>query len=363
MDEILRELRYAFSRRDENIGLTWSLMRGVFDRHSNLLETMATTPSFIHQHNHQTIAETELLKQIRQFYHHQTISIALLFLNVQYEFVTESISPQLIDDTLRLFDTLDPETIKYGASEGTSIYLIFLSSPHLFAIVVNISHKVATLACQEGIPQKLIRPFLKLNYLLCPNHSHLNSLDADFLQVCISAHMYSFALNFLANHQFDQLEPNLFPLSPVDLLRFFYYSGVVFISAKQFKNALQAFDQVLAVPAGNVSTIAVEAYKKATLVSLILSGKKYQIPRSLLLLSLFISLLSAATLQISSRVFTNKLNPTVAHFIIILVMLSQLINSISSVLSSTTSKIGCNSPVMETWDSPNKFTNPFLFVA
>jgi hypothetical protein len=177
---------------------------------------------------------------------------------------------------------------------------------------VNISHKVATLACQEGNSQKLIRPLLKINYLLCPNHSHLNSLDADVLQVCISAHMYSFALNFLSSHQFDQLEPNLFPLSVVDLLRFFYYSGIVYISAKQFQKALRAFDQVLAVPAGNISSIAVEAYKKATLVSLIHSGKKYQIPRFFPPPPYPPPHPPLAMPPISSLVCTNKRNPSPA---------------------------------------------------
>lgn len=91
--------------------------------------------------------------------------------------------------------------------------------------------------------------------------------------------MYSFALNFLSSFRFDQLEPSTFPLFPVDILRFFYYRGIIYISAKQYQDALESFDQVIAVPAANISTIAIEAYKKACLVSLIHNGKKYQIPR------------------------------------------------------------------------------------
>lgn len=120
---------------------------------------------------------------------------------------------------------------------------------------------------------------MKLSLKLCPNHTHLNSIDADILQVCISAHMYSIALNFLSTYQFDQLEPNIFPVFPVDILRFFYYRGIIYISAKRFHEALESFDQVISVPAVNMSTIALEAYKKACLVSLIRNGKKYHVPR------------------------------------------------------------------------------------
>jgi COP9 signalosome complex subunit 3 len=120
---------------------------------------------------------------------------------------------------------------------------------------------------------------IKLSLKLCPNHTHLNSIDADVLQVAISAHMYSVALNYLSLYQFNQLEPNHFPITPVDILRFFYYSGIVYISAKQFQKALESFDQVLAIPAQNISTVAIEAYRKALLVNLIFNGKKYQTPR------------------------------------------------------------------------------------
>jgi hypothetical protein len=123
MDEILHELKYAFNRREENTALAWSLMRGVFDRYSILLESFAT--SYIHHQNDQTVAETELLRQSRQFSQRQIISIALLFLNAQYEFISEVISSQLIEETIFLFRCLDAETIKYGASEGT------VASPHL----------------------------------------------------------------------------------------------------------------------------------------------------------------------------------------------------------------------------------------
>ena len=146
-------------------------------------------------------------------------------------------------------------------------------------VVVNISHKVAQLACQEGQPSLLIRPLIKLSLKVCPNHTHLNSIDADILQVAISAHMYSVALNYLSLYQFNQLEPKDFPINTVDILRFFYYSGIVYISSKQFQKALESFDQVLAIPAHNISTVAIEAYRKAVLVKLIYHGKKYQIPK------------------------------------------------------------------------------------
>jgi hypothetical protein len=128
MEEILRDVTYAFQRRHENATLAWSLMRGSFERHSILLESLAlATTQQQGQDNHQ-FTETELLKQSRQFYTPDNICIALLFLNAQFEHnVAESITVTLIQDSLRLIQLLDPETVKFGAPEG-NLFLILLTS-------------------------------------------------------------------------------------------------------------------------------------------------------------------------------------------------------------------------------------------
>ncbi|CAE7561845.1 csn3, partial [Symbiodinium microadriaticum] len=70
------------------------------------------------------------------------------------------------------------------------------------------------------------------------------------------------------------------PITTVDFLRYFYYSGVVYMTLRKYPDALECFDQVLSTPAHAISAVAVEAYRKATLVSLIERGKPYTLPRS-----------------------------------------------------------------------------------
>jgi hypothetical protein len=118
MEEILRDINYAYQRRHENESLAWNLMRGAFERHTMLLESLAMATTQQGQDETQ-VTETELLKQSRQFYTHDTVCVALLFLNAQYEHnVNESITGVLIEDTLQLLQLLDPESIKFGGPEG-----------------------------------------------------------------------------------------------------------------------------------------------------------------------------------------------------------------------------------------------------
>ena len=127
MEELLREVNQGFQKRRENESLAWSLMRSAFERHANTLESLAmaitqTTPP---QQEDDQITQTELLKHSRQFYNHDTICVALFFLNAQYQHnVTEAITGTLIQDTLQLIELLDPESIKFGGPEGNFLSLL-----------------------------------------------------------------------------------------------------------------------------------------------------------------------------------------------------------------------------------------------
>ena len=87
--------------------------------------------------------------------------------------------------------------------------------------------------------------------------------------------MYSFAHDFISDTTILEINPKLCYLDASDYLKYFYYSGIVYISVKNFKKALACFDEVLSFPADVLSSICVDAYKKALLVSLIRSGSSY----------------------------------------------------------------------------------------
>lgn len=91
--------------------------------------------------------------------------------------------------------------------------------------------------------------------------------------------MYSFAHDFISNTVILEINPKKCYLEPVDFLKYFYYSGIVYIAVKDFKSALECFDQVLSFPLDALSAVCIDAYKKATLVSLIHAGKAYAAPR------------------------------------------------------------------------------------
>jgi COP9 signalosome complex subunit 3 len=87
-----------------------------------------------------------------------------------------------------------------------------------------------------------------------------------------------------------EIAPKVNGLIPQDLLRFFYYAGMVHIGLKDFSKALDSFllvsgtcivagtrfdecRQCITAPSAVLSAIVVEAYKKYILISLIKHGQ------------------------------------------------------------------------------------------
>jgi len=75
------------------------------------------------------------------------------------------------------------------------------------------------------------------------------------------------------------VNPEATGITSKDLLLYYYYGGMVYTGLKQFKKALNFFRLVVTVPAQMLSAIMVEAYKKYTLLSLLVHGKLLTLPR------------------------------------------------------------------------------------
>jgi COP9 signalosome complex subunit 3 len=56
----------------------------------------------------------------------------------------------------------------------------------------------------------------------------------------------------------------------LDLLRYFYYAGMVFVGLRRFEEACDCFRTVLATPAHALSAVVLESYKKLLLVMALL---------------------------------------------------------------------------------------------
>jgi len=106
-----------------------------------------------------------------------------------------------------------------------------------------------------------------------PSSEFLTPLHADFLCLCLKAKNYKAGYNLIENNKIYDIDPNLTGLSPRDMLLYYYYGGMIYISLKQYQKALNFFDTALQGPAFALNAIMVEVFKKYVLVSLLQQGK------------------------------------------------------------------------------------------
>ncbi|XP_020098309.1 COP9 signalosome complex subunit 3 isoform X2 [Ananas comosus] len=100
----------------------------------------------------------------------------------------------------------------------------------------------------------------------------LTTIHSDFLLLCILAKSYKTGLSILED---DILEVD----QPRDLFLYYYYGGIIYIGLKRFRTALECLHNVVTAPMTTLNAIAVEAYKKYILVSLILNGQVPSFPK------------------------------------------------------------------------------------
>ncbi|KAF7844544.1 COP9 signalosome complex subunit 3 [Senna tora] len=95
---------------------------------------------------------------------------------------------------------------------------------------------------------------------------HLTPLHPEFLMLCLLAKCYKTGLLILDDDIFEVEQPK-------DLFLYCYYGGMVCIGQKHFQKALELLHNVVTAPMSTINAIAVEAYKKYILVSLIHHGQ------------------------------------------------------------------------------------------
>ncbi|MBA0663908.1 hypothetical protein Goklo_003988 [Gossypium klotzschianum] len=97
---------------------------------------------------------------------------------------------------------------------------------------------------------------------------HLTALHPEFLLLCLLAKSYKTGHSVLEEDIFEVDQPK-------DLFLYCYYGGMICIGQKHFQKALELLHNVVTAPMFAVDAIAIEAYKKYILVSLILHGQVY----------------------------------------------------------------------------------------
>ncbi|KAJ6424063.1 hypothetical protein OIU84_024940 [Salix udensis] len=97
---------------------------------------------------------------------------------------------------------------------------------------------------------------------------HLTTLHPDFLQICLLAKCYKTGFSILEDDIFEVDQPR-------DFYLYCYYGGMICIGQKRFQKALELLHNVVTAPMSSINAIAVEAFKKYVLVSLIYNGQYY----------------------------------------------------------------------------------------
>nr|XP_043632183.1 COP9 signalosome complex subunit 3 [Erigeron canadensis] len=113
-----------------------------------------------------------------------------------------------------------------------------------------------------GAPMRAVAPLLTAIRKIQPSSEHLTPLHPDFLQVCLLAKCYKTGYSLIED---DICEVD----RPRDFFLYCYYGGMICIGQKRFAKALELFHNVATAPMNVMNAIAVEAYKKYILVSLI----------------------------------------------------------------------------------------------
>ncbi|KAL7094942.1 hypothetical protein ACP275_11G136400 [Erythranthe tilingii] len=115
-------------------------------------------------------------------------------------------------------------------------------------------------------PMRGVAPLLTAIRKLQTSTEQLTTLHPDFVLLCLLSKCYKTGFSVLENDIFEVDQPR-------DLFLYCYYGGMICIGQKQFRKALELLHNVVTAPMAIVSAIAVEAYKKYILASLIHNGQ------------------------------------------------------------------------------------------
>ncbi|XP_043724271.1 COP9 signalosome complex subunit 3-like [Telopea speciosissima] len=119
---------------------------------------------------------------------------------------------------------------------------------------------------QLEAPVRGVGPLRAAVRKLQTSSEHLTALHPDFLQLCLLAKCYKTGICVLEEDIFEVDQPR-------DFFLYCYYGGMICIGQKLFRKAMELLHNVVTAPMSSTNAIAVEAYKKYILVSLIHNGQ------------------------------------------------------------------------------------------
>lgn len=145
-------------------------------------------------------------------------------------------------------------------------------------IVGRIAHRFLEVAVELKQPMRAIHPLRVAIAKIRQSPEQLTPVHADFVQACLCAKNYKAAVAVLEDELFD-LDPSATGITPREVMRYYYYGGMIYAGLKEYRKALEFFKMVFTMPALTLSAIMVEAYKKYVLVSLLVHGQLVPMPK------------------------------------------------------------------------------------
>ncbi|XP_062010306.1 COP9 signalosome complex subunit 3 [Rosa rugosa] len=131
---------------------------------------------------------------------------------------------------------------------------------------VSVCRRFKDFVMQLEAPLRGVAPMLTAIRKIQSSSEHLTSLHPEFLVLCLLSKSYKAGLSILDEDIFEVDQPK-------DLFLYCYYGGMICIGQKRFRKALELLHNVVTAPMSVINAIAVEAYKKYILVSLIHNGQ------------------------------------------------------------------------------------------
>ncbi|KAG8765032.1 hypothetical protein FRC12_007723 [Ceratobasidium sp. 428] len=111
-----------------------------------------------------------------------------------------------------------------------------------------------------------------------PHMGYLTTIHPVLLAACVQTHHFTTVVPVLA-HGITEVDVQISDVHYTDNLQYHYLGGCVYAALKRFKDAEDFFELTVTAPATVASAIQIEAYKKLTLIQLILYGEARNPPR------------------------------------------------------------------------------------
>ncbi|KAG9079910.1 hypothetical protein FRC06_007331 [Ceratobasidium sp. 370] len=111
-----------------------------------------------------------------------------------------------------------------------------------------------------------------------PHMGYLTTIHPLLLAACVQTRHFTTVVPVLAAG-ITEIDPQISDVHYTDNLQYHYLGGCIYAGLKRFKEAEDFFELTVTAPATVASAIQIEAYKKLTLIQLILYGEARNPPR------------------------------------------------------------------------------------